>query len=155
MRQVSHLGFFLAFTVLSFGQASGQQSFAPGTAMVGGLQANCGNVWTTFVPSLGDWGRAVPGNEITPPQILIDPFIVGQLPWPVQRFIYAHECAHHIIGPDENAADCWAARMGNRQRWFSPSDMRFLIQSFQWSPGDWTHAPGPVRLQNIWSCYSS
>ncbi|MGE0677209.1 hypothetical protein [Pseudolabrys sp.] len=90
-----------------------------------------------------------------PPRIILDPMIVGSLPPKVQLFFYAHECGHHMVGMNENAADCWAAKVGKAQGWFSPSDMQYLVQIFQWNPGDWTHAPGPVRLQNIWACYNS
>ena len=130
------------------------QAFPPGTFQVAGRPAGCGAVWTVITSNLGDIARATPATVNQPATIWIDRSFY-QLPAPVQFFVYGHECAHHVIGMDENAADCWSARLGRAQGWFTPVSMQFLTQSFAWNPGDWSHAPGWVRIQNIGNCFMS
>jgi hypothetical protein len=125
------------------------QPIPPGQFSLGGIPVNCGPIWTDIEMGVGDAARAVPGA------IIIDAQFLQQAPLPVQLFVYAHECGHHNIGMDEAGADCWAVKVGRQQGWFDQVMMQYLVQTFQWNPGDWTHAPGPVRLQNIWSCYVS
>ena len=68
-------------------------------------------------------------------------------------FIIGHECGHvHIPTLDEDAADCFSAKLGVNQGWFSSSDMPAMMVEFQNNHGDWTHASGPVRLANIQAC---
>ncbi len=147
------LAFVALTTWLSLFPASAQ-SFAPGTFSVGPYPVACGPVWTVVTPGVGDIARVLPAMGGLPPRILIDPSFYG-LPVPVQLFVYAHECGHHVVGLNENAADCWAAKLGRQQGWFTRVTMDFLTMTFQWNPGDWTHAPGPVRLQNIAACWKS
>jgi hypothetical protein len=141
--------------LLSLCAPASAQTFPPGAFTIGGYPAGCGAmVWTEVSGGIGDMARAVPATGGMPPRILLDPAFFAQ-PQPVQFFIYAHECGHHVVGFNENMADCWAAKLGRGQGWFTPVTMQFLVATFQWSPGDWTHAPGPVRLNNIASCWSS
>jgi hypothetical protein len=144
---------FLIFLIALQGSARAQ-SFAPGTFQIGGTHAGCGAVWTVITSGLGDTAKATPATMYQPATIWIDASFFT-LPLPVQYFIYGHECAHHVLGMDENAADCWSAQLGRKQGWFTPVSMNFLTQMFAWSPGDWTHAPGWVRLNNIANCYIS
>lgn len=132
---------------------SAAQVFGPGQFRLGPFPVGCGGALTVVQPAVGDWARAVPPGPTNPPMIIIDSTFLASAPLPVQLFTYAHECGHHMVGMNENAADCWAARIGRRQGWFTPQTMQFLTQAFQWNPGDWTHAPGPARLQNIWACF--
>lgn len=136
-------------------QPAQAQSFPPGTFSIGGIPVACGPVWTVLQSGLGDAAKAIPPMGGLPPQIVIDPTIVGTMPQSVKLFFYAHECGHHVVGSNENAADCWAAKIGRQQGWFTAADMQYLVQIFQWNPGDWTHAPGPARLNNIWACFNS
>lgn len=142
------ISFFLAPS------AARSQAFQPGQFMLGGIPVLCGAVWTVVAP-IPDWAMARPPMGGNPPTIYMNPMFLAQAPLPVQVFTYAHECGHHVVGLNENAADCWAARVGRQQGWLSPQDMQYLVQAFAWNPGDWSHAPGSVRLQNIWNCYNS
>jgi hypothetical protein len=144
---------FGLLVMLGCGWASAQ-TFPPATFRIAGFPVGCGNAWTVVGPGVGDIARAVPAMAGYPPRIWIDPSYYS-LPAPVQFFIYGHECGHHIVGMNEDAADCWAARTGRHQGWFTTTTMQYLIQAFQWNPGDWTHAPGPVRLQRIWNCFTN
>lgn len=129
------------------------QVFAPGQFRVGNIPVSCGAALTIVQPGIGDWAKAFPGGPTNPPAIVLDSMFLASAPLPVQLFTYAHECGHHFVGSNEDAADCWAARNGRRQGWFTPQTMQFLIQVFKWNPGDWTHAPGWMRLENIARCF--
>lgn len=134
--------------------AARSQTFPPGQFALGGMPVSCGAVWTVVAP-IPDWAMARPAMGGNPATIFMNPMFLAQAPLPVQVFTYAHECGHHVVGLNEDAADCWAARVGRQQGWLSPQDMQYLVQAFAWNPGDWSHAPGSVRLQNIWNCYIS
>lgn len=111
-------------------------------------------------PTLPDVGaaRIVNGQ----PAILMNPVVLNRQPRELQLFWYAHECAHHALAhaanpslTNEAMADCWAVRIGRQQQWFSPASFQVLAQALQDSPGSiWGHLPGPLRLRNMWSCYS-
>lgn len=133
--------------------AGTSQVFGPGQFRLGPFPVACGQVATVVRSGVGDWARAIPGTPTNPPTIELDSMFLASAPLPVQIFTYAHECGHHVVGVNENAADCWAAQLGRRQGWFTPQTMQFLVHAFQWNPGDWTHAPGALRLQNIWHCF--
>ncbi|QYF94632.1 hypothetical protein KY495_05395 [Massilia sp. PAMC28688] len=144
----------LLIGLMLFQNVAAAQTFPPGSFRVAGTPAGCGAVWTVVTANVGDVARATPASYNQPATIWIDHSFY-QLPVPVQYFIYGHECAHHVLGSDENAADCWSAKVGRSQGWFTDVSMQFLTHSFAWNPGDWTHAPGWVRLQNIYNCYTS
>ncbi len=151
---MTRLTAFLLIFLFALQGSARAQTFPPGSFQVGGNTVACGGVWTVVTSNLGDIARATPATMYQPATIWIDSSFY-QMPLPVQYFVYGHECAHHVIGMDENAADCWSVKLGRQQGWFTPVSMQFLMQSFAWNPGDWTHAPGWVRVQNIGNCYMS
>ena len=122
-------------------QDLGPQPWIAGTLM------QCMGVPTVVMP-IPDIAMARSGVIMLNPQFF-------NLPAPLQLFIYAHECAHHIVGGTESASDCWAARTGRQQGWFRREDLVHIRQMFGGSPGDWTHAPGPQRVANIVDCYDN
>lgn len=127
--------------------ASAQQVIPPGQLVLGGMPMLCGPAATAIQP--------IPDVAIARPEgIYLNPALFS-LPGTLQQFIYAHECAHMQGILNEAAADCWAIRTGRNQGWFPPPAFGLLIQFFQNNPGDWTHAPGPVRLQNLANCGNS
>mgnify|MGYP003579634320 CR=1 FL=1 len=145
-----------ALMLLVQAPARSQQMFPPGTFAIGGIPVVCGTVPTVIVAGPGDMGRATPATPFQPATIWLDAAF-HYMPLEVQFFIYGHECAHHQpnVGSNESLADCWAAQVGKRQGWFTAISMQYLTMQFAWNPGDWTHAPGPVRLSNISACYNS
>lgn len=144
---------FTLFTIVSIvcvfniKSAASQQLLPPGQLMLAGVPVVCGAVPTLIQP-IQDVAMARPGIIILSPGIF-------SLPPVIQVFIYAHECGHHIVGNSESDADCWAIQTGRNQGWFSADDFRWLILYFGRSPGDWTHAPGPQRLQYMEACYNT
>jgi hypothetical protein len=120
------------------------QVFPPGTFSIDGIPVNCGMVATVMNPKLPDVGMNDLRGHIT-----INPNIFNSQPTVLKLFWYAHECGHSNVGPSENAADCWAIETGKRQNWFPPEAFSTLEAAFANSPGDWTHLPGPARVQHI------
>ncbi|MFC3195870.1 hypothetical protein ACFODZ_16570 [Marinicella sediminis] len=114
---------------------------------IAGMNVNCGNV-VTVIDNIDDIAMARPGY------IILNPMFFN-LSAPLQHFIYAHECAHHLLGSDEYSADCWAMKTGRDQGWLPPFAATQVGQAFLNSPGDWTHAPGPIRVQQMQACYNT
>jgi len=125
------------------------QVFPPGTFAIDGIPFSCGNVTFIVTPNIPDVGIAQPGV------IYLNPNYLMYMSTPMKLFVAGHECGHHVVGLNENAADCWAIRMGRQQGWFPPQAFQEMIYQFQNNPGDYTHAPGPIRVQNIMQCYAS
>jgi len=115
---------------------------------VGGMPVVCAGIQTAVRSDIGDLARAIPG------WILLHPSLFS-LESKIQLFVYAHECAHHLIGNNEQVADCWAIRTGRDQGWFEREDIELLIRYFGASPGDWSHEPGPPRIARLLSCFDS
>lgn len=116
--------------------------------IIGGVPVVCGGIPTVVQANIGDIARAIPGWIVLDPKVFY-------LPDVVQIFIYAHECSHHVLGSNEAAADCLAIRTGRDQGWFLQNDIAWLVRYFGNSPGDWTHAPGPYRINSMVSCFSA
>ncbi|WHO40662.1 hypothetical protein PMI04_008765 [Sphingobium sp. AP49] len=119
--------------------------FPAGQLWLADLPARCGSV-QTLVANISDIAEAMPGWIILNPRILT-------MPGPIQHFWYAHECGHHLLGPDEQRADCWAIRTGRDQGWFQPADFAWMDQHMRHYPGDATHLPGPQRVAHLRACY--
>jgi hypothetical protein len=126
------------------------------TPVIGGQVVQCASLsgipvlWISN-PALPDVGRARPGN---PPTIEMNPAVLANLPPALQLYWAAHECGHHRVGASEVAADCWAARTGREQKWFTEGDLPILRQVLANNPGSvWGHLPGPRRYENIESCF--
>lgn len=126
-----------------------QAVYAPGTFSIDGIPVNCGSVTTILDPSLNDVGMARPGV------IVLNPNILSNMSTSMRLFWYAHECGHHIVGANEAAADCWAIRTGRDQGWFPPYAFDEMIEQFRYNPGSFTHAPGPIRVEQMMQCYQS
>jgi hypothetical protein len=135
------LQYVVALFILSTGSALSQQCFPPGYFSISGYPFNCGAATTCIDPSIGDIGRAFPGQGIW-----LHPML-NNYPPGVIGFVFAHECAHFLGNMDEQAADAWAIRIGRDQGWIDEGTVQQICQSVFFSPGDWTHFPGPVRCQ--------
>lgn len=117
-----------------------------GVLRFGDEPARCGSA-QTMIAHIPDLAMMRPGWIILNPALFT-------LPQPIQHFWYAHECAHHLLGSDELAADCWAARAGKRLGWLGQRDLDWLEENFRDNPGDAAHPPGPIRAANIRACYA-
>ena len=138
---------FCLFAFEPLTPAVAQQVLGP-APIIGGIQMNCGGV-NTVVQNISDIAMARPGWIILHPNFF-------QLPAALQRFMYGHECAHHLQpSGGEPGADCLAIKVGRDQGWFRQEDIRYLIQYFGNSPGDWTHWPGPPRVSFMIGCFNT
>jgi hypothetical protein len=129
--------------------AAQTMNYPPGTFFIGGYPFGCGNATVTVVNGLGDLGRAAPG------QFLALDASLNNYPVEVIGFVFAHECAHFMGQMNEDAADAMAIQMGKQQGWISLFGLQQICQSVYFSPGSWTHFPGPLRCQRLMQFYSS
>ena len=128
--------------VLSTASPAAVQSFQPGTFSIDGIPARCGNIPIILDTGISDVGLS--GHGL----IYLNPTYFEGLQTGLRLWWRAHECAHYVVGPDENAADCWSIRKGRDEGWFPPMERMFAH-----NPGDSEHVSGPERVHNMQSCY--
>lgn len=133
--------------ILGCSSALAQQIVPAGQFYIEGVRFDCGPVVTVLYSGGGDIATATSGS------ININWPMFSAMPPAVQAFVYAHECAHHLFGLDENVADCWAIKIGRTQGFLSKGDIVDICQAVWMSPGDWAHFPGPVRCANMSACF--
>jgi hypothetical protein len=140
---------FAVVLILGFNTARAAPVLLGSSPTIGGVGVSCMGVPTWLDDEIGDIAIAVPGA------IVLNPALQN---WPpvVQIFVYAHECAHHIraIGSNENAADCWAIKLGRNQGWIDFHGLSIIQAYFQNNRGDWTHLPGQLRIQQMEACFA-
>ena len=138
----------VGITAVSSGGAHAQMQVLGPNPVIGGVPVSCFGA-NTIVAPINDIAMARPGV------IYLNSGSFFQYPAIVQVFTYAHECAHQVpwIGSNEQAADCWAVKLGRAQGWLSPQGLSTVQAYFVSSPGDWTHAPGPYRVGQMEQCY--
>lgn len=127
------------------------QVLPPGTLELDGRLARCGASWTEIVSAGPNGGYA--WYSFARDVIILNHDQYYSQPTFLKLFIYAHECGHKVRGASEDEADCFAARIGRDQGWFHGANFPLLVAQLRNSPGDWTHRPGPMRLQHIANCY--
>lgn len=132
--------------LLAADAAVAQRNLGP-NPVIGGVPVSCFGA-TTIVAPVNDIAKALPG------QIILNPVLFNYPPV-IQVFVYAHECAHQVVGGNEQAADCWAVRVMRNQGLLPPQYTSAIARMFANSPGDWTHAPGPQRVQQMAYCYNT
>ena len=115
--------------------------------VIAGVPLVCGGA-VSYVAYIPDIAMARPGALLFRPDYF-------SLPPYIQWFIYAHECAHQVVGGNEQAADCWAVKLGRNQGFFPPQAIQQICAFTFSSPGDWTHLPGPMRCQQMQMCYQT
>lgn len=145
MKLISRVALAATLVVVAPVAQSQQRIVLGPTPVIGGAMVQCGGANTVVAP-IADLAYAIPGEIQLSPRFFNEPA-------PVQVFVYAHECAHQFVGSDEAAADCWAIRTGRDQGWLNHQATNLVAQSVAASPGDWTHAPGPARIQHMAACY--
>lgn len=138
-----------AFLVTLPGAANAQQilqNLGP-NPVIAGVPLMCGGA-SAYVAHIPDIAMAYSGALLFRPDFF-------SLPPYIQWYIYAHECAHQLVGGNEQAADCWAVRLGRDQGFFPPQALHQICAYTFPSPGDWTHLPGPYRCQQMLACYTA
>jgi hypothetical protein len=125
------------------------QTFQPGTFSIDGIPARCGNIPIILDTGISDVGMS--GHGL----IFLNPTYFEGLKTGLRLWWLAHECAHHVVGPSESAADCWSIRKGRDEGWFPPEMFIAMVQMFEGNRGDSEHAAGPARVNHMLSCYQS
>ncbi|MCU0736509.1 MAG: hypothetical protein MUF20_13510 [Methylotetracoccus sp.] len=115
---------------------------------IGGRTLRCGQTPVIMDSEIPTEGMSVPGEGL-----YLNPFLMKRLPNSVRLFIFKHECAHEVTGPDELGADCIAAKAGAREGWLAAGDIDAVCRSFA-GPATSTHPSGKTRCANIRRCYA-
>jgi len=138
---------FLTLLILSAPIGAHAQQVLGPNPTIGGIPLSCFGA-TTIVMPIDDIAKAIPGKIILSPALFSYPPVI-------QVFVFAHECGHQVVGSNESAADCWAIRTMRDQGLLPPQYTSAIAQMFSSSPGDWTHAPGQIRVQQMAQCYNT
>lgn len=95
-------------------------------------------------------GYFIPGLKL----IVLNRPLLKDAALPVQKFIFAHECAHAdpTVGEDEDAADCAAAKRGEAEGWIGRTEIIQICVHLGRMPVDATHKPAGMRCANIRQC---
>lgn len=117
------------------------------TVKIGGRSLRCGRTPVVMDSDIPTEGLSVPGEAL-----YLNPLLLKRLPQTVRLFIFEHECAHEMTGPDELGADCIAAESGKREGWLKPDDLNAVCRSFS-GPATDTHPSGSTRCANLKRCY--
>jgi hypothetical protein len=128
---------------------------------VGGLPMSCTSnagvpVAIFSDPSLNNIGIATTAANGVP-MIILNPNVVAQYSPIVKQWWFAHECAHHALGPynSEPNADCFGAKQLVQ---YGILNNLIQLQAFAYElanlPGSLItgHMPGPVRAMAIANC---
>jgi hypothetical protein len=118
------------------------------TVTIAGRAMRCGETPVYMDNEMPTEGMAVPGEGL-----YLNPFLLNRQPAPVRMFIFKHECAHEVTGPDELGADCMAAQSGAREGWLKVSDIDAVCRSFA-GPASETHPSGDARCAHIRTCFA-
>jgi len=118
------------------------------TVTIAGRAMRCGETPVYMDNEMPTEGMSVPGEGL-----YLNPFLLNRQPAPVRMFIFKHECAHEVTGPDEFGADCMAAQSGAREGWLKTSDIDAVCQSFA-GPASETHPSGDDRCAHIRQCFA-
>ena len=81
---------------------------------IAGHSMSCGSTPVFSDSSLRMEGRFVPGQGI-----YLNQELMQRQPPAVRMFVFKHECAHKVVGGNELAADCAAARSGAHEKWLT------------------------------------
>lgn len=118
------------------------------TVTIGGRAMRCGQTPVYMDEEIPTEGMSVPGEGL-----ILNPFLLSLVPETVRMFIFKHECAHEITGPDELGADCIAAQSGAREGWLKSGDIDAVCRSFA-GPASGTHPSGNTRCAHIRQCFA-
>lgn len=112
-----------------------------------GRRFTCGGLPTVLNTGFNDYAAAFFGF------LIVNPDRFAKLPVTVQRFAYAHECGHQVVGYSEVDADCYATRLGRKEGWLDAAAMEEVCSFLLKSKGSALHLPGPQRCAAIRRCY--
>ncbi len=126
---------------------------------IGGLPMHCiaatGQTVAIYIdPAVNaNIGRAMNNGY---PIIVLGPGFFNNVPPLVGQFWFLHECAHHVVGSNEAAADCFAIQnLRNIGAIKHPAQIAQLLDQISKMPGSYTHLPGGPRAQLVYQCLNN
>jgi hypothetical protein len=117
-----------------------------GTLLLDGHRVSCGKWATVLDPNLNDYAASYPQF------VILNMPYVGKVPTAVKLWIYSHECGHLFGGPDENKADCFAARRGHAAGWLDARGLEQVCSFISLARPDAMHASGTDRCVRMREC---
>jgi hypothetical protein len=137
-----------AVTAESYVAAKAGRRHAPDFA-IGGTPARCGNATVVLDEGLDDLAAAYPGV------IIMNAKYLPRLPTVIGLYAFGHECGHHLHGPGEEQADCYAVMRGEAQGWLTAKGVDEICTFWKAFAGDKGHLPGPARCDLMRRCFAS
>ena len=119
-----------------------------GRLEIDGRHMTCGKSPTVLDPTEQDFGNALAGF------VVLNPDRFAGLATVVKLWIYAHECAHETVGPDEAKADCVAVRRGRREGWLDADGLKQICEFMRPARADQSHVTGTQRCALMQQCFS-
>ena len=151
---------FLASTV-----AAGAQTFSdndrllkPGQFAVGPYSPRCGDIPTLLAEDLPVGGAALtaPGDRGMVRLIVINPKNLRRTTVETRMFVYTHECGHHVFGPSEVVADCYASMRGRREGWLTEKRLdRTCRNRYIGHRSSERYPPGTLRCRIQRYCFAN
>lgn len=119
-----------------------------GQLVLDGHRMTCDKLATVLDPNLDDYAAAP-----YPQFIILNMPYVAKVPTAVKLWIYSHECGHHVGGPDENKADCYAVRRGRADGWLDVSGLNQVCSFISSARPDVAHPSGTDRCALMRACF--
>ena len=116
---------------------------------IAGHSMSCGSTPVFSDSSLRMEGLFVPGKGI-----YLNQELMQRQPPAVRMFVFKHECAHKVVGGNELAADCDAARSGAREKWLTLAGVDTVCQALSGEPANGRYPSGVARCASIRKCYA-
>jgi len=117
---------------------------------IAGHSMSCGSTPVFSDSSLRMEGRFVPGRGI-----YLNQELMQRQPPAVRIFVFKHECAHKVVGGNELAADCAAARSGAHEKWLTLAGVDIVCKALMGDPARGPYPSGVARCTNIRKCYAN
>ncbi len=128
----------------------GAKAIVPADALrLAARQISCLHLPTVLNPYLPDYGEAFQSF------IVLNPKKLATVAPAVQYYIYAHECGHVQLGPNEAQADCFSMQKGVREGWLEPPGVDQICGFIRSARPDARHLAGPERCQAMRACYAA
>jgi hypothetical protein len=120
----------------------------PGKLRIDDRLMSCDRYPTVLDPMLDDHSGAYAGF------LIVNPSKIARLTSAQKRWVFGVACGYQFMGPDPEAADCYAVQMGHREGWLDAAGLeevcRFITPA-KARPAE-RIAPGPDRCAKMRRC---
>lgn len=136
-------------SIASYVAAKPGRSIAATDFAIDGVPSRCAKAGIVIDPFLDDVAAAFPGF------IILNPKGLERVPKVVRLYAFGHECGHHLKGPSEEMADCYAVVRGEAQGWLDAKGVEDICAFWKPIAAEAGHAPGPARCELMRRCFAS